>query len=327
MLKKNIASISISGELTLNMHSLNNEGGEGNQIMTRQLTIVDKEGREHTVNGISGDMFKHIHVQHLINNVKESGLEICSNCSVGNPNRLSSGEDLGEYFTSREKSDYKKVTDKEIADALIESCTIDDAHGVLVTSIGKTNKNHARKSVIEFGWTIGIPDKNNTETYLHTKIVPDATGVKGASSNEGQNIFHRPANSGAYAFICNIDVYRIGLNDLNREYAINDEQREKRYKVILQALLSSILNTKGAMTSSQRPHITNFKGVVSYSEKLTPAPTISALNEYFVKEITEISKNLNEIEKDSITVNEFSGLGAFSAIIKDLISEQPYKIS
>ena len=58
---KKIASISISGEMTLNMHSLNNEGGEGNQIMTRQLTIVDKEGREYTVNGISGDMFKHIH--------------------------------------------------------------------------------------------------------------------------------------------------------------------------------------------------------------------------------------------------------------------------
>ena len=28
--KKVIASISISGEITLNLHSLNNEGGEGN---------------------------------------------------------------------------------------------------------------------------------------------------------------------------------------------------------------------------------------------------------------------------------------------------------
>jgi CRISPR-associated protein Cst2 len=64
---KQIASISISGEITLNMHSLNNEGGEGNQIMTRQLTIVDKEGQEYIVNGISGDMFKHIHVGHMIN--------------------------------------------------------------------------------------------------------------------------------------------------------------------------------------------------------------------------------------------------------------------
>jgi CRISPR-associated protein Cst2 len=41
---KIIASISISGEITLNLHSLNNEGGEGNQIITRQVTIVDKAG-------------------------------------------------------------------------------------------------------------------------------------------------------------------------------------------------------------------------------------------------------------------------------------------
>jgi len=327
MSQKNIASISISGELTLNMHSLNNEGGEGNQIMTRQLTIVDKEGQEHTVNGISGDMFKHIHVQHLINIAKESQLELCSNCSVGNPNRLSSGEDLGKYFTSRGITDFKKVPDNDIANALIESCVIDDSHGVLVTSIGKTNKNHARKSVIEFGWTIGVPEKSNTETYLHTKIVPDATGVKGESSNEGQNIFHRPANNGAYAFVCSIDVYRIGFNDINRGYAISDAQREQRYKAILQALLSSLLNPQGAMTSSQKPHITDFKGVVSYSEKLTPAPTISALNETYEDEIIEIAKNLNEIEKDSITVNKFSGLGQFSEIIKNLISEKPYKIS
>ncbi|MCF6183714.1 MAG: DevR family CRISPR-associated autoregulator, partial [Bacteroidales bacterium] len=42
------------------MHSLNNEGGEGNQIITRQLTIIGNDGEEHTVSGISGDMFKHI---------------------------------------------------------------------------------------------------------------------------------------------------------------------------------------------------------------------------------------------------------------------------
>ncbi|MFT4756707.1 MAG: CRISPR-associated protein Cst2, partial [Vicingaceae bacterium] len=74
----NIASISISGEITLNLHSLNNEGGEGNQIITRQLSILDKEGNHHTVNGISGDMFKHIHSSHLVNYANEQGLELSS---------------------------------------------------------------------------------------------------------------------------------------------------------------------------------------------------------------------------------------------------------
>ncbi len=39
---KQLSSLSICGRLILNMHSLNNEGGEGNQILTRQVTIVDK---------------------------------------------------------------------------------------------------------------------------------------------------------------------------------------------------------------------------------------------------------------------------------------------
>lgn len=320
---KQITSISISGEITLNMHSLNNEGGEGNQIMTRQLTIVDKDGQEHTVNGISGDMFKHIHAGHLINYAKENNLELCTNCNVGNPNRLSSGEDLGNHFSGQ---DIKALGDKEIADALISKCIVDDSHGVLVTSIGKQNRNHARKSVIEFGWTIGIPEKNNTETYIHTKVVADAAGKRGESSNEGQNIFHRPANHGAYAFICNIDTYRIGYNDIDRKYSENIN-RQKRYKAILQSLLNSFLNPKGAMTSSQKPHITDFKGVVTYSEKLIPAPTISAINPDYMVEIETITSNLNDIEPGAVTAIKFNGLGELSGIIKNLMAEEPYKLS
>ena len=113
---------------------------------------------------------------HMINYAKENELELCTNCSIGNPNRLSSGEDLGTFFAGK---DIKALSDKEIADAIISKCIVDDSHGVLVTSIGKQNRNHARKSVIEFGWTIGIPNKNNTETYIHTKVVADAAGKEG----------------------------------------------------------------------------------------------------------------------------------------------------
>jgi len=306
------------------MHSLNNEGGEGNQIMTRQLTIVDKEAIEHTVNGISGDMFKHIHVGHMINYAKENKLELCTNCSIGNPNRLSSGEDLGTFFAGK---DIKALSDKEIADAIISKCIVDDSHGVLVTSIGKQNRNHARKSVIEFGWAIGIPDKNNTETYIHTKVVADAAGKRGESSNEGQNIFHRPANNGVYAFICNVDTYRIGFNDIDRVYSIDDTKRQARYIAILQSLLSSFLNPRGAMTSSQKPHITDFKGVLTYSEKLIPAPTISPINPEYESEIKKITTNLNGIEPGAITTKKFNGLGDLTEIIKDLMKEEPYKLS
>lgn len=323
--KKQIASISISGEMTLNMHSLNNEGGEGNQIMTRQLTIVDKEGQEHTVNGISGDMFKHIHAGHLVNYCVENDIALSQYSKALNPNRISSKE-LLKYITDNELKNEKAGV---IIDALINSCAVCDTHGTLITDkVGdnKDSSNTPRKSVIEFGWTVGIPEKNNTETYLHTKVVHSSTGVKGESSNEGQNIFHRPANHGAYAFVCNIDTFRIGYNDIDRNYSIEDDDREKRYKAILQSLLSSFLNPRGAMTSSQKPHITNFKGVLSYSEKLVPAPTISAINPEYGEEIQKITDNLNAIESDSVTTETFNGLGELSGIIKELISEEPYKM-
>jgi CRISPR-associated protein Cst2 len=56
--KKPVYSLSISGRATLDMHSLNNEGGEGNQITTRMVNIIGADGQLHNVNAISGDMFK-----------------------------------------------------------------------------------------------------------------------------------------------------------------------------------------------------------------------------------------------------------------------------
>lgn len=324
--KKIVASISISGEITLNLHSLNNEGGEGNQIITRQVTIVDKNGNTHTVNAISGDMFKHIHAAHLAQIAKEQNLPLSKYAEALNPNRISS-EELKSYT----KNDVAKSsgTSADVISAMIDICTVCDTHGILITDkIGenKNSSNTPRKSTVEFGWTVGIPNKTNTESYLHTKLVSDSSGVRGGSSNEGQNIFHRPANYGVYAFVCSIDVYRIGFNDISRLYAIDDNDRIKRYKALVQSLLCSFINPKGAMTSTQKPHITDFNGVVAVSNRLTPAPTISAINGNYQSEIQKIAQSINKIESNAIEINEFKGLGELSEILTDLMNYNPYKI-
>jgi len=316
---KSISSISISGEMTLNLHSLNNEGGEGNQIITRQVTIIDKNENEHTVNAISGDMFKHIHVGHLINVASSKNLPLCSSCKIFDPNRLSSGEDLGKVLTG----DYK---DNDVVNELIKHCIVDDTHGVLITKIGNKNKNVPRKSVVEFGWTIGLPEKNNTETYIHTKLVADSASKKGDDAgNVGQNIFHRPANYGIYAIVCSIDAYRISFNDIARNY-VENVNRKERYQALLESLLYTFVDPEGAMTSTQKPHITDFKGVVAVSYKLIPAPTVSPLNDNYREEIFDIAENLNKIESDSIEIMPFEGLGKLSGIIADLMKFEPYKI-
>src|SRR5207302_8784451 len=60
-----ITSLSLCARITLDMHSLNNEGTEGNQQMTRMVHILDQQGNRQVVNAISGDMLKHILVEHL----------------------------------------------------------------------------------------------------------------------------------------------------------------------------------------------------------------------------------------------------------------------
>ncbi len=60
---KQIASISISGEITLNMHSLNNEGGEADYDPS---TNNCGQESEHTVNGIS-EAFNILWHLHCIN--------------------------------------------------------------------------------------------------------------------------------------------------------------------------------------------------------------------------------------------------------------------
>jgi len=84
-----IYSISISARATLDMHSLNNEGGEGNQIQTRMVNIIDQEGRLQNVNAISGDMFKHIQAEHLFHILREQeGVPLCAGCQTFNANRI-----------------------------------------------------------------------------------------------------------------------------------------------------------------------------------------------------------------------------------------------
>lgn len=326
MTTSSIASISISGTVTLNLHALNNEGGEGNQIITRQLSIIDKEGQQHTVNGISGDMFKHIHANHLVNHAVEAQLPLSGYSKLNNPNRISA-EDLLAYIKEK-KAPNKSSAD--IIDAMINICTVCDLHGVLLTDkVGdnKSSSNTPRKSCIEYGWTIGIPEQNNTESYIHTKLVPDA-GKHGSatSNNEGQNIFHRPANHGAYAFVCNLDAYRIGFNDISRTYAIDEPARAIRYKAAIKSLISSILNPKGAMTSTQKPHITDFNGILSYSRQLIPAPLISALNPDYKQEIQAISNSLNELEPESIVVQPFGSLQELTQHLVQLAQATPYTL-
>lgn len=306
---KKLFSVSISGLATLNLHSLNNEGGEGNHIQTRMVDIVDKAGRLHPVNAISGDMFKHIFVEHFHALAIRGGMKLCVGCQTMNANRLNADPAFAAVL--------KDKSNAEVMDMIPQWCVLDDVAGILIT---QGNRSIGRKSILELGWVTGVPEHVKTDSFFHVKFDPQGRGKTGSEdgSNTGQAIFHRPASSGQYAVVAHIEAYRIGLNDITQKYAIDDVEREKRFKAVLQALTFTFLEPKGAMRATQNPHLTDFTGVISTSTSSVPAPTVSALNPDFVEQIHGITHNLNRMADNTLEVQDFDSLASFAEKMADV---------
>lgn len=313
-------SLSISGVVTMNMHALNNEGSEGNTMMTRMVEIVDSSGKNHTVNAVSGDMFKHIQAEHLFMDAKEAAsdaLPLCAACKTFDANRICADENFTKKaeFTSDTK-------DSEILSEAIKKCIIDDTEGILITSeIGGKKRSISHKSAVEFGWAVGCPDNTRTESYFHAKYVPEGRGKgSGVGENLGQNIFHRPASSGQYAVVVNVDLYKVGRNDITLEY-IEGVNRQERLKSLLRSVLNTFIKPTGAHRNTQHPHVLDFSGVVAVSLNTLPAPVISGLNPNYREEIKKIAASLNStVVSDPVTIKEFNGLAEFSETMAEIIN-------
>ena len=319
-----IYSLSLSAELTLDMHSLNNEGGEGNQIQTRMVNIVDGNGDLKNVNAISGDMIKHILAEHLHRIGVASKLPMCSACRTFNANRISADAD---YIAKVEK-----MSDAESLTLMLQTCAIDDMMGNLITA---GSKSLPRKSVVEFGWVVGQPKRTRSDSYFHVKYASErsdkkrsADSAEGArKSNLGQAIFHRPANSGVYALVATIEAARIGFNDITQKYVISDEERQARFKALVEALLYTLVEPAGAMRNTQAPHILNVRGVVTVSKDVVPAPALSPLKEGYQEEVIGLCETLNGIRPGALTARAFDSINEYAQQLSDVIADgMPYRL-
>jgi len=319
-------SLSINTRMILDMHSLNNEGGEGNQIQTRMVNVVDQNGELQNVNAISGDMFKHIQSEHLFHIAREHPeLPLCSGCREFNANRINAdGEFLGQGAD---------LSDAALIDELLAHCVIDDIEGILITEGGRSVP---RKSVIEFGWVVGVPGSVETDSYFHVKYATerssgkrseDREATERSGSNLGQAIFHRPASSGIYAAVCHLELSRIGFNDITQTYAIDRKQRALRARALLQSVMYTFMEPKGAMRSAQTPHLVDVTGVVTLSTGPVPAPTVSPLNDDYHQHIRRVQTALERIAPETVFVYDFDSLGKFADILCDLMeSTTPYEL-
>jgi len=329
-MKTQVFSLSISGRMVLDMHSLNNEGGEGNQITTRMVNIVyndpeNKQPRLASVNAISGDMLKHIMSEHLYLQAKTDSLPLCEGCKKFSASRAADDDDLVKELL--------KNTNSEAIDKLLEKCVLDDIAGNLIAPKGK-KRTLPRKSIAEFGWVIGLPEITRTESYFHVRYATEMgmseekkDGDQEQQQKLEQPIFHRPASSGIYAIVATFELARIGFNDIKQEYAIGQEEREKRYQALLKSILYTFIEPNGAMRGTQNPHILGFSGALTISKQVIPAPTLSPLDSDYLNDLKRVVNALNKTKEDSITVHEFDSLGKFAEIMSDLISEtSPYKL-
>lgn len=324
--KTRLYSLSISARATLDMHSLNNEGGEGNQIQTRMVNIVGGDGQLHNVNAISGDMFKYIQAKHLFRQATDgAGLPLCAACREFNANRISADETYIQAIADR--------SDAEAIDLMLATCAQDDMEGNLITA---GNRSIPRKSVVEFAWVVGLPELTTTDSYFHVKYasersaqqsdVDSAEATRGA--NLGQAIFHRPASSGVYAVVVNLELARIGFNDITQTYPIADDDRLARHSALLESVLYTFLEPKGAMRGTQSPHIVSWDGVIAVSKQVMPAPTVSPLmGDCYVAELERVKSALDTLRPGALELYAFGSAGQFAEEMTRLIqTTEPYKL-
>lgn len=326
-----ISSVSLSARVTIDMHNLNSEGTEGNQQQTRMVHIIDQSGHRTIVNAISGDMFKHILVDHLVPLLKDADQALSPGAAVHDADRINAANpafvefcESEQEFTDNGKKVKRKALESEIMTKMISDCSLTDIAGALVTR----GRSVGRKSVVEFGWVVGLPSDDDgqpltaTEQYFHVKYAPEGRG--GAAGGETvagrQAIFHRPASSGIYALICNLDLYRIGLNDITRKYVVDIDSRRKRAAAAIQALAATLLKPSGAQRNTQNPHIVNCEGIVAASSTSLPAPTVSPLHKNYREQMTAAGEVLNGIRPATVRTAEFESLADGIKVLAELAS-------
>ncbi len=299
-----VHSLSLCARVTPDLHSLNNEGTEGNQQQTRMVHIIDQRGKRAVVNAVSGDMFKRILVGHLVPLLEQASQRLSEPARRLDPDRITADEEFLALAQAHEGTNAKLLTE------VLQRCSLTDLAGALYVDAALP-----RKSCVEFGWVVGLPADGDgqplttTEQYFHVKYAAERGGAAGEESTVGrQPIFHRPASSGIYALICNLDLYRVGLNDITREYVVGKADRIARAKATVHALASTLLKPAGAQRNTQNPHIVGCEGVVATSSTSLPAPTVSPLNDNYTDQIAQAKDVLNGINENEVSVTPFKTL-------------------
>jgi CRISPR-associated protein Cst2 len=305
-----VYSISLSGQLSWQLHALNNEGNEGNQSLTRRYYIIQKGMNEpEYVNGVSGDMLKHIQAEHLHRISLEMDLPLSEGGKQFNPDRI--GYDLDNelpIFTDKTADLASKTAQ------VLQRCSISDLEGFMVTE--KKGQTLKRESVIEFGAIVGLPTQVKTQSYFHAKY-----GI------DNPTPYNVQISSGLYATVAHLEAFRIGYNPHSFDYAIAPNERKQRLDALLKSLLYTYLQPNGAKRNTHLPHPDFFAGVITVSTRRCPAPMVSPLEDSYNRQIESLANTLNSLNgAGTIHCFPFETMAEFAQQIQVLIEQaQPWE--
>lgn len=336
-----VYEIAILGRVTWDLHSLNNEGTVGNVTEPRTLVLADGTKTD----GVSGEMLKHIHAGYVwkLENDKSKFCDVCRN-----------------FWPEKADSSVKgKKNAQEVVQTAL-SCELCDVHGFLVQrpatsrestiefgwavgipQIRRTIHVHSRHALHEA--SLAVEEQRDRGEWENEKCSdkecntsPDESKlykmrgkwyceehVPEPPERPPQMIYHRPTRSGTYGIVSVFQPWRIGLNNVNFNYDVGDDERKHRYELVLKAYQAMFMRPEGAMTSTRLPHTEGFEGLIVVSNSNLPVPVISPLKDNYVNQVEEIIKNL---DRNDVDVKKFKDLSEFVKEMKSLLGEVPYKV-
>jgi len=311
-----VFEIAILARVKWNLHSLNNEGTIGNVTEPRTIALWDGTKTD----GVSGEMMKHIHAYWTWLQAKTRSLSLCPACQSFRPQRADAApQGLNPNDNAQAMS------------TAITRCVLCDLHGFLVQ-----RPTIHRQSVVEFGWVVGVPGKFNRDIHVHARHAVAERGQEEEASEEqtqeqaaeregrtevaAQMLYHRPTRSGVYALVTLFQPWRIGLNEVNYTYALDSNERTRRYQLALTAYEWTLKRPDGAMTTTRFPHIEGIEGIVLISRLAVPVPMLSPLREDYREKLKTLA------EKQGIEFKEFNDLDELVNILSELQESTPFRM-
>ncbi len=274
-------SLAMSFRIQLGFHAANNEGAGGTNVMEpRRITVGDKE-----YDGISGEIIRHHILENFVKLCQQNSVGLHDRCKGLVPDR--GKEPVKDWITknatnlptrtvqNRELPFLDPPHYPEVTRELLQTCALCDTGGYLIALETSDNAQGTlkRDSCFEVGWLITEHPAVVNFTQ-HSAYDPDP---------QKHNLFVQNMRNGIYSGVLRLDLDRIGFNDWwwlqsgAKQYAIDENERKKRIRLLLTAIRQWLLSPTFAKQTSWLQHMSGLLEGVIVLSKDGPAPFYSPI--------------------------------------------------